>query len=81
MPTISDPASTLAGDIDRAALSKTIIAQFRSGLRELRCMSGDKMRRTELSFTHSHILSMLDHHGEMPMSRVAEMLDVSLSMR
>lgn len=64
---------------DRTVLSQAIIAQFRSGLRELRCMSGDKMRRTELSFTHSHILSMLDHHGEMPMSRLAEMLDVSLS--
>jgi DNA-binding MarR family transcriptional regulator len=66
-------------DANRAELSAAIIAQFRTGLRELRCMSGDKMRRTELSFTHSHILSMLDHHGEMPMSRVAEMLDVSLS--
>ncbi len=42
-------------------------------------MSGDRMRRTELSFTHSHILSVLDRHGEMPMSRLAEMLDVSLS--
>jgi len=42
-------------------------------------MSGDKMRRTEVSFTQTHILSMLDRHGEMPMSRLAEMLDVSLS--
>jgi DNA-binding MarR family transcriptional regulator len=79
MRSISQPTATPAEEIDRAALSKAIIAQFRSGLRELRCMSGDKMRRTELSFTNSHILSMLDHHGEMPMSRVAEMLDVSLS--
>ncbi len=79
MRTISHPTPAPVEDIDRDALSKAIIAQFRSGLRELRCMSGDKMRRTELSFTNSHILSMLDHHGEMPMSRVAEMLDVSLS--
>lgn len=42
-------------------------------------MSGDRMRRTEVSFTHFHILSMLDQHGEMPMSRLADMLDVSLS--
>jgi DNA-binding MarR family transcriptional regulator len=79
MQTISDAPVAPAGDIDRAALSETIIAQIRSGLRELHCIGGDRMRRTELSFTHSHILSMLDRHGEMPMSRLAEMLDVSLS--
>lgn len=42
-------------------------------------MSGDRLHRTELSFTHSHILSMLDRHGSMTMGRLAEMLDVSLS--
>jgi DNA-binding MarR family transcriptional regulator len=63
----------------RAVLADAIIAQFRAALRELRCMSGDRMRRTEISFTQTHILSMLDRHGEMPMSRLAEMLDVSLS--
>jgi len=76
MRTISDGPT---GDTERSLVSAKIIAQFRSAIRELRCMSGDRMRRTELSFTHSHILSMLDRHGEMPMSRLAEMLDVSLS--
>jgi DNA-binding MarR family transcriptional regulator len=66
-------------DAARALLSQTIMAQFRSGLRELRCMGGDRMRRTEISFTNMHILSMLDRHGDMPMSRLAEKLDVSLS--
>ena len=42
-------------------------------------MSGDRMRHAGVSHTHFHILSMLDRHGEMPMSRLAEMLDVSLS--
>jgi DNA-binding MarR family transcriptional regulator len=64
---------------ERILLSQTIMAQFRSAMRELRCMGGDRMRRTEISFTNVHILSMLDRHGEMPMSRLAEMLDVSLS--
>src|SRR5438046_6628638 len=65
--------------LDRQALSETIIAQLRASLRELRCMSGDRMRRTDTSFTHFHIVSMLERHGEMPMSRLADMLDVSLS--
>jgi DNA-binding MarR family transcriptional regulator len=29
--------------------------------------------------THLHILSMLDHHGELTMSHLADLLDVSLS--
>ena len=60
-------------------MSDAIIAQFRGALRELRCMGGDRVRRAEISSTHVHILSMLDRHGEMPMGRLAEMLDVSLS--
>jgi DNA-binding MarR family transcriptional regulator len=73
-PTAGAPASS-----DRAVLTDAIIAQFRSALRELRCLGGDRMRKSELSFTTVHILSMLDRHGEMAMSRLADMLDVSLS--
>ena len=40
-------------------------------------MGGDRMRRAGVSFTHFHIVSLLDRHGEMPMSRLADMLDVS----
>ncbi len=65
--------------VDRAAVTTSIIAQFRAALRELRCMGGDGLRRADVSFTQVHILSMLDRHGEMPMSRVADMLEVSLS--
>lgn len=71
--------STREAHVDRAVVTASIIAQFRAALRELRCMSGDRMRRAEISFAQVHVLSMLDRHGEMPMSRVAEMLDVSLS--
>ena len=62
---------------DREALSTSIIAQFHAALRELRCLGGDRMRRAGVSFTHFHIVSLLDRHGEMPMSRLADMLDVS----
>ncbi len=65
--------------VDRAAVTASIIAQFRAALRELRCMGGDRMRRADVSFAQVHLLSMLDRHGEMPMSRVADMLEVSLS--
>ena len=63
----------------RAELSQAIIAQFRATLREIRCLGGDRMRRADVSFTHFHLVSLLERHGEMPMSRLAEMLDISLS--
>jgi len=63
----------------RTELSAAIIAQFRTALRELRCMGGDRMRKAEISSTNFHILSMLDQHGEMAMGRLADKLDVSLS--
>jgi DNA-binding MarR family transcriptional regulator len=64
---------------DRSGLTDEIIAQFRTFFRELRCMGSDRMRRGGMSMAHFHILSMLDRHGEMAMSRVADVLDVSLS--
>ena len=69
----------LRDDPKRTELSATIIAQFRTALRELRCMGGDRMRKAEISSTNFHILSMLDQHGEMAMGRLADKLDVSLS--
>lgn len=56
-----------------------IIAGFRSGMRELRCVASERMLRQGVSMTQHHVLMMLDRHGEMPMSRLADMLDVSVS--
>jgi DNA-binding MarR family transcriptional regulator len=80
MRTISrtPPTAGPGRSADREAASRAIIAQFRAALRELRCMGGDRMRRIGLTFTHFHIVSLLERHGEMPMSRLAEMLDISL---
>jgi DNA-binding MarR family transcriptional regulator len=78
MTTIAADPKTATAD-DRPVVTASIIAQFRSALRELKCMGGDRMRRTGLSFANSHIIGMLDRHGDMPMSRLAELLDVSLS--
>jgi DNA-binding MarR family transcriptional regulator len=64
---------------DRSDRTNEIIAEFRTFIRELRCMGSDRMRRGGVSTAHFHLLSMLDRHGEMAMSRVAEALDVSLS--
>jgi DNA-binding MarR family transcriptional regulator len=37
------------------------------------------MVKAGISMTHLHILWVLEHHGDLPMTRLAELLDVSLS--
>ena len=37
------------------------------------------MVKAGISMTHLHILWVLEHHGDLPMSRLADLLDVSVS--
>ena len=46
---------------------------------ELKCVGSERLVRLGISMTQLHMLHMLERHGELPMSRLAEMLDVSLS--
>jgi DNA-binding MarR family transcriptional regulator len=62
---------------DRAALVDGIVAQFRASLGELRCVGSERLVRHGVSMPHLHLMSMLDRHGQLPMSRVAELLGVS----
>lgn len=65
-------------DVD-SSLKDRIIADFRSAMAELRCMGSERLLRLGVSMSQLHVMSMLDRHGDMPMSRLAEMVDVSLS--
>jgi len=56
-----------------------IIADFRTLFREIRCVGSERLVRKGISMGHLHLMSMLDRHGEMAMSRLADLLDVSLS--
>jgi len=56
-----------------------IIAQFRSAFGELRCIGSQRLLRHGVSAGHLHIVSMLERHGGMAMSRIADVLDISLS--
>lgn len=67
---------TIEGD---DALKDRIIADFRSMMAELRCMGSERLLRLGVSMSQLHVMSMLERHGDMSMSRLAEMIDVSLS--
>ncbi len=65
--------------IDRRDLTREMIAQFRIVLREMKCVGSQRLLRRGVSMAHLHIMSMLERHGELTMSRLADSLDVSLS--
>ena len=56
-----------------------IMARFREAFRELRCAGSERMLRAGVSMTNLHLLSMIERHGELTMSRIADLLDVSFS--
>jgi DNA-binding MarR family transcriptional regulator len=56
-----------------------IAAELHEMIGSLRCAGTGRMVKAGISMTHLHILWVLEHHGDVTMSRLAELLDVSLS--
>jgi DNA-binding MarR family transcriptional regulator len=56
-----------------------VIADLRAAFGEVKCIGSERLVRLGISMTQLHVLNLLNRHGEMAMSRLAEMLDVSMS--
>jgi DNA-binding MarR family transcriptional regulator len=56
-----------------------IIADFRAAMTLLKCASSERVLRLGISMAQLHILLTLQRNGEMTMSRLADVLNVSLS--
>lgn len=70
-----DPAATVDGASPQARIASGIhdmIAGFR-------CAGTGRLVKAGVSMTHMHVMWLLQHHGDLPMSRMAELLDVSFS--
>jgi DNA-binding MarR family transcriptional regulator len=72
-------AATPATEEAVEALRDRIVADLHRTISALRCAGTGRLVRAGVSMTHLHVLWMLQHHGDMPMSRIADLLDVSLS--
>ncbi len=73
IPLTTDSGSTGSSEVDE------ILADLRTAFGELRCVGSERMVKQGVSMTNLHVLSTLDHHGDLTMSHLAELLDVSLS--
>ncbi|MGZ6297529.1 MAG: MarR family winged helix-turn-helix transcriptional regulator [Candidatus Limnocylindrales bacterium] len=71
--TAQAPPATASDPLQR------IIADLNDSLGELRCAGSERLVRAGVSMTHLHLMWILQRHGELTMSHLAEMLDVSLS--
>jgi DNA-binding MarR family transcriptional regulator len=61
------------------ATKAAIIDDFRASMGELKCVGSERLVRLGISMAQLHVMHMLEGHGELAMSRLAEMLDVSFS--
>lgn len=64
---------------DQPALVDSIVAETLTAIRHFRCSGAGRLTREGISIAHLHVLWLLEEHGDLPMSRVAELLGVSLS--
>jgi len=60
-------------------LVDSVVDELHAMIGSLRCAGTGRMVKAGISMTHLHILWVLEHHGDLPMSRLADLLDVSLS--
>ena len=94
MRSISDPDATPAADLDlepgaetayptkegaASATVEAILTEVASWIGELRCASMSRLVQSQVSMSQKHVLWLLQHHGAMPMSKLADLLGVSLS--
>jgi DNA-binding MarR family transcriptional regulator len=79
------PSSTVTPTTAEAISSSSepivdsIVDELHQMIGSLRCAGTGRMVKAGISMTHLHILWVIEHHGELPMSRLADLLDVSLS--
>ncbi len=74
-----DAPTTAAADPEGSArnLANAIIADFRATMTQLKCASSERLLREGVSMAQVHIMYTVQRHGEMTMSQLADVLNVS----
>lgn len=73
-----DGASTVDATTVDAQIGR-IIDGLHDIIAGFRCAGTGRLVKLGVSMTHMHVLWILQHHGELAMSRMAELMDVSFS--
>ena len=67
------------GSAERQTAAEEAVASLGRAVGSLRCAGSQRLVRRNISMTHFHVLTLLRHHDAMPMGRLAEVLDASMS--
>jgi DNA-binding MarR family transcriptional regulator len=73
------PETGAAASVTPDELVGRIAGGFHDIIGGFRCAGTGRLVKLGVSMTHMHVLWMLQHHGDLPMSRMADLLDVSFS--
>src|SRR4026209_2489232 len=65
--------------VDGEALTARITSGIHDIIAGFRCAGTGRLVKAGVSMTHMHVMWLLQHHDELPMRRMAELLDVSFS--
>ena len=60
-------------------LLDAVVGELHEMIGMMRCAGTGRMVKSGISMTHLHVLWLLEHHGDLTMGRLAELIDVSLS--
>jgi DNA-binding MarR family transcriptional regulator len=64
---------------ERELAARQALESLGQAVGSLRCAGSQRLVRLGISMTHFHVLTLLRHHDAMPMGRLAEILDASMS--
>ena len=59
-------------------LAERVTDELEDAIGELRCVGSERLIRAGVSMGHLHVMWMIQRHGDLSMTRLADMLDVSL---
>jgi DNA-binding MarR family transcriptional regulator len=88
LPTPVAPRSAAASPADGPAvgapatadtLLDAVVNELHVLMGMMRCAGTGRMVKSGISMTHLHILWLLEHHGDLTMGHLADLVDVSLS--
>src|SRR3954454_17356451 len=70
-------------DAEPTAAPDQLVSRIATGIHDMiagfRCAGTGRLVKAGVSMTHMHVMWLLQHHGDVSMSRLADQLDVSFS--
>ena len=79
MRTTTAATTSSTGSEARLSAAEDAIGGLGRAVASLGCAGSRRLVRLGISMTHFHVLTLLRHHDAMPMGRLAEILDASVS--